>query len=115
MAVVAINVNRVPEDSLAKMKDRADKKKFPYPYLFDASQKIAKDFGATLTPEFFLLDRDRKIAYMGAMDDSSYPDKVTAKYLEPAVEAVLDGKKPATAETHGAGCQIRFARERRQP
>lgn len=112
IALVAINVNRVPEDNLAKMKQRADEKKFSFPYLFDESQKIAKDFGATLTPEFFVLDSNRKIAYMGGMDDNSYPDKVTANYLEPAVEAVLDGKKPATAETIARGCRIRFARER---
>jgi peroxiredoxin len=112
LAVVAINVNRVPEDSLPKMKDRAEKKKFPYAYLFDESQKIAKDFGANFTPEFFVLGPDRKIAYMGGMDDNSKADQVKAKYLEPAVEAILKGEKPATAEAKARGCRIRYARER---
>ena len=113
VAVVAINVNKVPEDSLAKMKTRAEEKKFPYPYLFDASQKIAKDYGATTTPEFFLLDANRKIAFMGGMDDNSNAAAVTQNYLESAVQAVLKGAKPATTEAPPRGCGIRFARERR--
>jgi len=113
LAVVAINVNKVPEDSLAKMKTRAEQKKFPYPYLFDASQQIAKDYGATHTPEFFVLDANRKIAYMGGMDDNSNAAAVTENYLESAVQAVLKGAKPATTEAPTRGCGIRFARERR--
>jgi peroxiredoxin len=110
---VAINVNRVPEDSLEKMKTRAEKKKFPYPYLFDESQQIAKDYGANFTPEFFVLSADRKIVYMGGMDDNSDAKLVKTNYLEPAVEAVLKGEKPATQETAARGCRIRFANARR--
>jgi peroxiredoxin len=113
VAVVAINVNRVPEDSLPKMKDRAEKKKFPYVYLFDESQKIAKDYGANFTPEFFVLGKDRKIAYMGGMDDNSKADQVKTKYLEPAVAAILKGEKPETTEAKARGCRIRYARERK--
>jgi peroxiredoxin len=112
-AFVAINVNTIPQDSLPKMKERAESKKFPFPYLFDESQKIAKDYGAKYTPEFFVLDADRKIAYMGGMDDSSIADKVKTKYLEPAIEAILKGDKPATAETNAIGCRVRYAREKR--
>jgi peroxiredoxin len=112
VAVVAINVNRVPEDSLPKMKDRAEKKKFPYVYLFDESQKIAKDYGANFTPEFFVLGADRKIAYMGGMDDNSKADQVKTQYLEPAVAAILKGETPEMAEAKARGCRIRFARER---
>ena len=111
---VAINVNRVPEDSLAKMKTRAENKKFPYPYLFDESQQIAKDYGAVFTPEFFLLNSDRKIVYMGGLDDNSDASQVKVKYLEPAIEAVLKGGKPETQETAARGCRIRFANSRRQ-
>ena len=113
VAVVAINVNRVPEDSLPKMKARAEQKKFPFVYLFDQSQQIAKDYGATFTPEFFVLGPDRKIAYLGGMDDNSNAAQVKAKYLEPAVEAVLAGNKPATPEAVARGCMIRYARERK--
>ena len=58
--VVAINVNTIEADRLDKMQERAKEKAFPYPYLYDETQKIAKDYGATSTPEFFILDKDRK-------------------------------------------------------
>src|SRR6056297_2589559 len=70
VAVVAINVNLVREDLLPAMKQRAAEKQFPFAYLFDESQQIAKDFGAKRTPECFVLDGDRKVVYMGAFDDS---------------------------------------------
>ena len=113
-AVVAINVNKVPEDSLEKMKERAEAKKFPFTYLYDDTQKIAKDYGATFTPEFFVLDRERKIAYMGGMDDNSSASQVTKNYLSPALDAILAGSAPETKETSAIGCMIRYARERRR-
>ncbi|MFO0805431.1 MAG: thioredoxin family protein [Gemmataceae bacterium] len=109
VGVVAINVNTAKEDALPAMKMRAEKKRFNYPYLHDASQEIARKYGAKYTPEFFVLDKDRKIAYMGAMDDKSPPGEAKAKHLEAAVKAVLDGKKASTAETSAAaGCGIKF-------
>ena len=113
VAVVAINVNKIPEDSLPKMKELAEKKKFPFPYLFDETQQIAKDYGALFTPEFFVLGPERKIAYMGGMDDNSSAAAVKTKYLEAAVEALLAGKTPAVQESLAQGCRIRYARERR--
>lgn len=111
-AFVAINVNRIPEDSLPKMKERAEQQGFPFPYLFDESQNIAKAYGAAFTPEFFVLDKNRRVAYMGGMDDSSDPKRVKTRYLEPAIEAVLAGEKPETAETVARGCRIRYVRKR---
>jgi peroxiredoxin len=109
VAVVAINVNTVKGDQLPDMKKKAEKKKFPFAYVYDPSQEIARAFGATFTPEFFALDRDRKVVYMGAMDDKTPPTEPTAKYLEAAVKAALDGKKAETGETSAAaGCRIRF-------
>jgi peroxiredoxin len=113
VAVVAINVNRVPEDSPAKMKERAESQKFPYAYLFDETQQIARDYGASGTPEFFLLSPERKIVYMGAMDDSTDPKKAKTNYLEAAVEAALAGKAPEKTETFANGCRIRYDRRRR--
>ncbi len=98
---MAINVNKVPEDLLPQMRERAEAKGFDFPYLFDETQQIGRDFGANFTPEFFVLDKDRKIAYMGGMDDSSLEDMVKSNYLEPAVEAVLAGTAPETAEAPG--------------
>jgi peroxiredoxin len=113
-AVVAINVNRVDEDRLPKMKERAESKGFPYPYLYDQTQKIAKAYGAVFTPEFFVLDKNRKIAYMGSFDDNIELTKVKRQYLQPAVEAVLKGEKPNPAKTNAFGCLIRYERARRR-
>jgi peroxiredoxin len=112
VAVVAINVNRIPEDRLDKMKERAADKKFTFPYLYDESQKIAKAYGATYTPEFFVLDKDRKVVYMGAMDDKGPPAEAIKLFLEDAVTAALKGEKPATAETLARGCKVRYVRSR---
>tara|TARA_B100000029_G_scaffold503161_1_gene579629 strand:- start:6 stop:644 length:639 start_codon:yes stop_codon:yes gene_type:complete len=114
VALVAINVNKVPEDALPAMKKKARAKAFPFAYLFDESQKIAKDYGALFTPEFFVLNKQRKIVYMGSMDDNPELKKVKSHYLETAVERVLAGKKVTKAETIAFGCQIRFDKKRRK-
>ena len=112
VALVAVNVNTIPDDRLDAMKKRAAKKKFPFEYLYDETQKIARDYGATWTPEFFVLTKDRRVAYMGSMDDKTKADEVRDRYLEAAVDALLKGEKPAKAETPGRGCLIRYKRTR---
>jgi len=112
VAVVAINVNTIAEDRLDKMKIRAEKKKYNFPYLYDESQKIAKDFGASYTPEFFVLDKSRKIVYMGAMDDKNNESEAKTNFLEPAVAAALKGEKAPKGETLARGCMIRFKQRR---
>lgn len=113
VALVAINVNRVEADSPAAMKRRAEEKGFTFPYLYDESQQIAKDYGATTTPECYVLDADRRVAYMGALDDSPDGKDVSRRHVAEAVDAVLDGKTPELTETVPIGCRIRFARDRR--
>lgn len=113
VAIVAVNVNKVEEDLLPAMKEKAEEKKFPFIYLFDESQQIAKAFGAKYTPEFFVLDADRKIAYMGSLDDSPEGQKVSETYVADALEAVLEGKELKKTETVPIGCRIRFERTRR--
>ncbi|MGD9723930.1 MAG: thioredoxin family protein [Pirellulales bacterium] len=112
VGLVAINVNTLAEDRLPKMRERAASKGFNFPYLYDETQKIGRAFGAAFTPEFFVLDRDRKVVYMGGMDDSSQVDTVKVNYLEPAVEAALAGKSAETAEAPAIGCRVRYKRER---
>ena len=112
VAVLAINSNRIPEDALPAMKARAEAKHFRFPYLFDESQAVARAFGAVRTPEFFVLDRDRRIVYMGAMDDSTTATAVKRRYVDDAVAAVLAGRAVEVAETAPVGCQIRFERRR---
>lgn len=112
VAVVAVNSNQVEGDLLPKMKERATERNFNFDYVHDDSQQVAKAYGATFTPEFFVLDQNRKIAYMGALDDATKPDQVKVRYLEDAVDAVLAGRAPETRETIARGCLVRYARQR---
>lgn len=111
--VVAINSNKIDADLLPAMKKRAEDKAFQFSYLFDESQQVAKQFGAVRTPEFFVLDKERRIAYMGAFDDNTKADAVTQKYLESAVDAMLASKPIEIKETAPVGCLIRFDRKRK--
>lgn len=112
--VVAINANTIAEDRLPAMQARAKEKGYSFPYLFDESQQVAKAYGATFTPEFFVFDRDRKLVYTGAFDDKADPKLATKRYVEDAVEAALRGEKPAVAETVAIGCLVRYNRDRRR-
>ena len=112
VALVAINVNIIPEDRLPQMIERAKEKGFEFPYLFDETQKIAKDFDADLTPEFFVFGKDRKLVYRGAMDNTSIAENVKVNYLDPAVAAALKGERPKVEETTARGCRIRYGRKK---
>jgi peroxiredoxin len=105
---VAVNVNDNEADGLAAMKVRAEEKGFNFPYLFDKSQVSARAYGATVTPHVFVLDQDRKVTYMGAVDDNQQPDKVTKQHLRDAIDAALAGTSPATTETKQFGCGINY-------
>tara|TARA_R110002126_G_scaffold291243_3_gene451340 strand:- start:11809 stop:12417 length:609 start_codon:yes stop_codon:yes gene_type:complete len=110
--VIAINPNdpvAVPDDSLAKMKVRADDKDFNFPYLLDEGQKVYPKFGASKTPHVYIVTKkDMKVQYIGAIDNSSRnPDAVTEKYVENAVDALLAGKKIEKTETRAIGCSIK--------
>ncbi len=114
VAVVAINVNKIEADQLPAMKKRAEERKFKFPYLYDETQKIAKAYGAVRTPEFFLLNKQRRIVYMGAMDDNTKADQVKTRFLEDAIAATLAEKPVSVTETPPVGCAIRYVRERKK-
>jgi peroxiredoxin len=113
VGLVAINVNTIVSDRLLAMQQRAKEKKFRFPYLYDETQQIAKDYGANFTPEFFVLNKERKVVYMGAMDDSPDAAKVEKKYVEAAVAAALKGAKPEVTETVAVGCRVRYDRKKK--
>ena len=113
--LVAINPNQVKDDLLPAMKMRAEALGLEYLYLHDATQQVAKSYGALWTPEFVVLNKDRKVVYLGAFDDNPELKKdTTTPYVENAVAATLGGKSPEVAETPCVGCLIRFAKERRK-
>ncbi len=111
--ILAINVNTDEEDSLDAMKARAKDKEFRFGYLYDPTQKIARDFGATRTPEFFVFDSQRELIYQGSFDDSPDGKSVTNRYVENAIQATLGSGAIEVKETAPIGCNIRFERVRR--
>jgi len=109
--LVAINCNNGEADRLPAMKERAEQKGFQFPYLYDPSQASGRAFGAMVTPDVFVLDRDRKVVYMGAVDDNfNSEDDVTKPYLRSALDALLAGKSPDVPETRAKGCGIMWDR-----
>lgn len=108
VAVVAISVSQLAVDNLEAMQKRADEKKYPFSYLHDASQKSARQYGALCTPHVFLLNEKRQIAYMGAIDDSMYPQRVTEQFLRLAIQATLKNEQPELTETRPVGCPIDY-------
>jgi len=109
--VVAINPNdpeAQPDDSFKKMQERAAEKEFPFLYLFDEGQKIYPQYGATRTPHVFLLDKERTVQYIGAIDDNPRDaESVKTRYLENAIEALMSGKTPDPSFTKAIGCSIK--------
>jgi hypothetical protein len=110
---VAINANKKPSEQLDKMKQRAEEKKFPFAYLIDETQQVA-NVSANFTPEFFVLNGERKVVFVGAMDDKTDASQVTERYVEQAIEAALKNELPVTQRVPARGCAIPFKRSRKQ-
>lgn len=109
---IAINVNTGKADALPAMKERASKRKFGFTYLYDPSQKTATAYGAMFTPECFVLNKERKVVYMGSFDDKPGSEP-KVKYVEEAVRATLAGKAaPAPETSAAAGCKIKFDKKK---
>jgi len=113
--VIAINPNdakREPEDSYAMMQELAKAKKYPFVYLHDETQQIAKIYGATRTPHVFVLKKTKAgntLAYIGGIDDNYEDDKLAQeKYVELAVNALLNGKTITKTNTKAIGCSIKW-------
>ncbi|MFK7775905.1 MAG: thioredoxin family protein [Saprospiraceae bacterium] len=108
--VIAINPNDPdlkPDDSFEEMKVRAAEKEFPFMYLFDEGQKVYPQFGATRTPHVFILDKDRKVKYIGAIDDSRDDTAIKSKYVEVAITQMEKGESPNPPFTKAMGCSIK--------
>ena len=112
--VVAINPNDVsisPDDSFARMQERADEQNYPFSYLKDDTQEVYKAYGASRTPHIFLLQNKGgkfKVAYVGSIDDNAMDAAlVTERYLESAIAALTSGRSPDPTTTKAIGCTIK--------
>jgi peroxiredoxin len=113
VSVVGISSNDVeayPEDGPEMMAEFAERMGFPFPYLYDATQEVAKSYHAACTPDFFLFDKDRKLAYRGQMDDSRPGGKmsVTGADLRAALDATLAGRAVPGDQRASMGCNIKW-------
>jgi peroxiredoxin len=108
LAINANDAERYPRDSYEAMRERVAGEDWPMPYLHDASQEVARAFGAKTTPDVFVLDSDRRLRYRGA-PDADYDDPSQAgAWLREALDAVLAGEEPARAQTRPVGCSIKW-------
>lgn len=109
MLICANDAAKYPADSFEAMTNHAAEKGFPFPYLHDESQAIARAFGATRTPEIFVFDEDRVLQYHGTVDDN-YEDAALAQnhYLRAALDAVLADQPPTITHTDPVGCTIKW-------
>lgn len=111
IAIMPNNTDVKPGDSMENMKARAKAKGFTFPYLMDEGQKIYPQYGATKTPHVYVLERTTKgheVKYIGAIDDN-YKDAnaVSKRYVEDAVDALLEGKEVPETKTRAIGCSIK--------
>jgi peroxiredoxin len=113
LAVVAINANDPvahPEETLARIGQEVREQGYGFPYLKDFDQEVARAYGAACTPDFFLFDSDRLLAYHGQFDDARPGNgkPVTGRDLAAAVEAVLAGRPVAAPQIPSIGCNVKW-------
>jgi peroxiredoxin len=103
------DIENYPADSPEKMAEKAKDKNYPFPYLFDETQEIAKAYSAVCTPDIFLYNKDRKLEYRGRLDDNwQNPQSVTREELKMAIDAVLSGNKIEFDQIPSMGCNIKW-------
>jgi peroxiredoxin len=113
LAMVAISANDAethPDDAPEKMAEEARRRGYGFPYLYDATQEVAKAFRAACTPEFYLFDSSRRLVYRGQFDDSRPGNrtKVTGRDLRAAVDAVLAGRAVSAEQKPSVGCNVKW-------
>ena len=117
--IVGLSMNHREDDRLPAMKKHAEKNGYRFNYLYDESQQLGRQLGATRTPEYFVFNKERKLVYMGLLHNS--PGKINSDgsvnyingspnefYVQNAVEATLNGNTITTAETRAHGCTIKY-------
>ncbi len=112
MGICSNDPTDYPEDSLANLFKQWKKKNYGFPYLVDETQEGAKSFGAVCTPDIFVYDLGRKLAYHGQLDDNwQDASKVRSQDLRLAIEAILRGEKPSSDQMSSMGCSIKWKKQ----
>jgi peroxiredoxin len=110
IAISSNDVDNYPQDGPDKMKTHAEENHYPFPYLYDETQDIAKAYDAACTPDFFLFDRDLKLVYAGQLDGSRPGNDipVTGKDLRVAMKALLNNEAIYPNQKPSMGCNIKW-------
>jgi len=113
ISFIAISSNDVvnfPDDSPEKMKQEAKTLGYPFTYLYDESQSVARAYDAACTPDFFIFDKDLKLIYRGQLDDSRPSNglPVTGKDIRSALDNLLSGKSISAEQKPSIGCNIKW-------
>ncbi len=116
ISFIAINSNdaeNYPEDSPQKMKEYAYRLQYPFPYLYDQTQEVAKAYDAACTPDFYIFDGSGACVYRGQLDDSrpSNGKPITGKDIRVALDHLLNGKEVPKDQKPGIGCNIKWKKE----
>jgi peroxiredoxin len=110
LAISSNDIDQYPEDSPLKMKQEALLWKYPFPYLFDESQEVARAYDAACTPDFYIFDKNLELVYRGQLDDSrpGNDKPLTGKDMREALDSVLVGNPVSGNQMPSAGCNIKW-------
>ena len=108
LGIHANDASRYPADSLEHMRRFVRERGWPFPYLRDETQEVARALGAEVTPHVFVFDAAGRLAYRGAPDGDHQDPSQDAAWLRSALDAVLDGRPADPAETRARGCSVKW-------
>jgi len=110
IAISSNDVENYPEDHPDKMKETAAREGYPFPYLYDASQEVARDYQAACTPDFYLFDPGLELVYRGQLDSSRPGNEipVTGEDLRTALDSLLEGRPVSSEQKPSLGCNIKW-------
>lgn len=113
VAISSNDAQAYPEDAPARMQQVAREQGYPFPYLYDESQDVARAYAAACTPDFYLFDAQLKCVYRGRLDDSTPGNgrPLTGADLRAALDAVLGGRPVNPEQQPSLGCNIKFRRQ----
>lgn len=110
VAISSNDIENYPQDGPNFMKEVADREKYPFPYLYDETQEVARNYDAACTPDIYVFDRNEKLVYRGQLDDSRPGNGIplTGRSLREALDALLGNKVVSPEQKPSIGCNIKW-------